>query len=78
MYEAAKDDPRLFLSQFKKGIIIDEVQRLPSLFSYIQTISDERNKPGEFILTGSENFCCLKKNRVWPVGYCIASAAFEH
>ena len=26
MYEAAKDDPRLFLSQFKKGIIIDEVQ----------------------------------------------------
>lgn len=61
MYEAAKDDPRLFLSQFKKGIIIDEVQRLPSLFSYIQTISDERNKPGEFILTGSENFLLSEK-----------------
>lgn len=61
MYEAAKDDPCLFLSQFKKGIIIDEVQRLPSLFSYIQTISDERNRPGEFILTGSENFLLSEK-----------------
>lgn len=61
VYEAAIHDPRLFLSQFDKGIIIDEVQRIPNLFSYIQTISDERNKPGEFILTGSQNFLLSEK-----------------
>ncbi len=61
VYEAAISDPRLFLSQFTKGIIIDEVQRIPALFSYIQTISDERNRPGEFILTGSQNFLLSEK-----------------
>lgn len=61
VYEAAVSDPRLFLSQFKKGIIIDEVQRIPELFSYIQTISDELNNPGEFILTGSQNFLLSEK-----------------
>jgi len=55
-YQAAVSDPRLFLTQFQSGLIIDEVQRLPELFSYIQTISDERNTPGEYILTGSQNF----------------------
>jgi predicted AAA+ superfamily ATPase len=55
-YQAAISDPRLFLTQFQKGLIIDEAQRLPELFSYIQTISDERNTPGEYILTGSQNF----------------------
>ncbi len=55
-YQAAISDPRLFLTQFQNGLIIDEAQRLPELFSYIQTISDERNIPGEYILTGSQNF----------------------
>jgi predicted AAA+ superfamily ATPase len=59
--EYAKSDPRLFLSRHKEGLIIDEVQLFPSLFSYIQTISDERNKPGEFILTGSQNFLLSEK-----------------
>lgn len=54
--EFAKSDPRLFLTQHKKGIIIDEAQLAPELFSYIQTISDQNNKAGEFILTGSQNF----------------------
>ncbi|MEO8961243.1 MAG: AAA family ATPase [Ginsengibacter sp.] len=52
----AKSEPRLFLSQHKKGLIIDEAQLLPEMFSYLQTISDENNKPGEFILTGLQNF----------------------
>ena len=59
--EFAKSDPRLFLSQHKKGIIIDEAQVMPELFSYIQTISDENNKTGEFILTGSQNFLMTEK-----------------
>ncbi|MBN1462106.1 MAG: AAA family ATPase, partial [Paludibacteraceae bacterium] len=60
-FEDAKSDPRLFLSRHKKGLIIDEVQLFPALFSYIQTISDENNKPGEFILTGSQNFLLSEK-----------------
>lgn len=59
--EEAKSDPRLFLTQHNKGIIIDEAQVMPELFSYIQTISDDRNKPGEFILTGSQNFLLSAK-----------------
>jgi predicted AAA+ superfamily ATPase len=59
--EEAKSDPRLFLTRFKAGLIIDEIQRLPELFSYIQTISDERGNTGEFILTGSQNFLLSAK-----------------
>ena len=59
--EAAVSDPRLFLSQFSSGVIIDEAQRYPDLFSYIQTASDEAHKPGKFILTGSQNFLLSEK-----------------
>jgi len=58
---AAQADPRSFLTGFKSGLIVDEVQVFPELFSYIQTISDERNNPGEFILTGSQNFLLSAK-----------------
>ncbi len=61
IFATAKSDPRLFLSQHKKGLIIDEAQLMPELFSYLQTISDENNKPGEFILTGSQNFLMSEK-----------------
>ncbi len=59
--EEAKSDPRLFLTRFKSGLIIDEVQLFPELFSYIQTITDERDTTGEFILTGSQNFLLSEK-----------------
>jgi len=59
--EDAKSDPRLFLSRHKMGLIIDEIQVYPPLFSYIQTISDDRNQAGEFILTGSQNFLLSSK-----------------
>lgn len=49
-------DPIGFLRQFKNGAILDEVQKLPHLFSYIQQIVDENNKAGFFILSGSNNF----------------------
>ena len=54
--EFAKTDPRGFLGQFKAGAILDEIQRAPHLFSYLQQILDETNKKGLFILTGSNNF----------------------
>jgi uncharacterized protein len=54
--EFAKTDPRGFLGQFKNGAILDEIQRAPHLFSYLQQILDETKKKGLFILTGSNNF----------------------
>lgn len=50
---AAEADPRGFLGQSPDGAILDEVQRVPDLLSYIQGIVDEGNRPGMFILTGS-------------------------
>jgi hypothetical protein len=49
----AEADPRGFLSEYSGGAIIDEIQRVPDLLSYIQGIVDENQQPGEFILTGS-------------------------
>ena len=52
----AENDPRGFLYRFKNGAILDEAQRVPQLFSYLQQILDETRKSGLFILTGSNNF----------------------
>lgn len=54
--EFAKADPRGFLAQYKNGAILDEIQRAPHLFSYLQQVLDETKKKGLFILTGSNNF----------------------
>jgi predicted AAA+ superfamily ATPase len=50
------DDPRGFLEQYSEGAILDEAQRNPELFSYLQEIVDNNPEPGQFILTGSNNF----------------------
>jgi predicted AAA+ superfamily ATPase len=52
----AQDDPRGFLMSYQNGLIIDEVQRVPEITSYIQPLVDERHIPGQFILTGSQQF----------------------
>jgi len=52
----AREDPRRFLDQYPKGAVIDEAQRCPDLFSYLQGIVDERSNSGQFILTGSQHF----------------------
>ena len=54
--EFAEKDPREFLSQYPDSVIIDEIQKVPSLLSYIQTIVDSEQKNGRFILTGSNQF----------------------
>ncbi len=46
-------DPRGFLERFPDGAILDEIQRVPTLLSYIQPIVDELDRKGMFILTGS-------------------------
>src|SRR3546814_8566162 len=52
----ALEDPRGFLAAYPKGAVLDEVQRTPELFSYLQGILDEHDETGQFILTGSNNF----------------------
>lgn len=52
----AIEDPRGFLAAHSGGAILDEIQRAPELPSYIQTMVDAENKPGRFILTGSQQF----------------------
>lgn len=57
--QAAKLDPKGFLSQFTGGVIIDEVQNVSELLSYIQGIVDEHPER-KFYLTGSSNFSLLR------------------
>lgn len=55
-----KKDANGFLNNFPKGAVLDEVQRVPDIFSYIQTNVDADNKVGKFILSGSQNFLLMK------------------
>lgn len=52
----AIDDPKGFLSNYPDGAVLDEIQRVPELFSYLQQILDDQRSNGFFILTGSNNF----------------------
>lgn len=52
----ALTDPRGFLAGFPEGAVLDEIQRTPELFSYLQEILDNTQQKGMFILTGSNNF----------------------
>lgn len=54
--EFAQDDPRAFLEQYADGAVLDEIQRVPDLFSYLQVDVDECPEPGRFVLTGSQHF----------------------
>jgi predicted AAA+ superfamily ATPase len=57
----ALSDARGFLQQFPNGAVLDEIQRAPELFSYLQRIVDERRKPGLFVVTGSQQFGLLAR-----------------
>ncbi|MCB0747842.1 MAG: ATP-binding protein [Ignavibacteriae bacterium] len=54
--ELIRNDIMGFLTNTGPYVIFDEAQNLPELFSYIQVISDERNTPGQYILSGSQSF----------------------
>ena len=55
----AIEDPLGFLGQYEKGVIIDEAQNCPDLFSFIQEIVDSNKKMAQFVLTGSQQFGLL-------------------
>ncbi len=56
----AQTDPQLFLSDYATGAIIDEVQRVPELLSYLQEKVDNSAEMGKYILTGSQNFLLME------------------
>ena len=53
--EGAKSDPAGFVDRLPPRVILDEVQRVPALFTAIKTAVDRRRDPGRFLLTGSAN-----------------------
>ena len=52
----AEQDPRGFLESYPNGVILDEIQRLPLLLSYLQGIVDANSIKGKYILTGSHQY----------------------
>ena len=57
--DIVNNDPSKFIFDIKEGVIIDEVQHLPQLLSYIQVCVDE-NPNRKFILTGSSDFALME------------------
>jgi len=49
----ATEDPTGFMASYPDGVILDEIQRVPKLLSYIQVTVDEKDQKGMYILTGS-------------------------
>ena len=66
----AREDPLGFLAQFNGPVIIDEVQHVPDLLSYIQGAVDQDPSPGRFILTGSHNFLLMSRVSQTLAGRC--------
>ncbi len=56
----AKEDPLAFLENNPAPVIFDEIQYVPELLSYIKTKIDEKRKPGQWLLTGSQNFTLMQ------------------
>ncbi len=88
--ELALTDPRRFLAAYPQGAVLDEVQRVPSLFSYLQSIVDQQPTAtaltAPYVLTGSQNFLLLHAItqtlagrtavlRLLPLSYAELSAA---
>ena len=56
MYKMVTADIRGFFEKYKEGVIIDEAQKVPALFSYLQGIVDAKRSPGRYIVAGSQNY----------------------
>lgn len=62
--DAIKSDPKAFLLRDTQGMILDEAQRFPEIFSYLQVLTDEQRMTDEtqsrYVVTGSANFSLLR------------------
>jgi predicted AAA+ superfamily ATPase len=55
----AREDPRGLLDGYKEGLVLDEAQIVPELFSYLKTAVDRNPAPGRYVVTGSQQFNLL-------------------
>jgi len=69
----ATKDPRGFLEQFPEGSILDEIQRVPELLSYLQPLVDEKDQKGMFILTG-----CHQLELQEAISQSLAGNSYSH
>ena len=60
MRDLAKHDPETFVKTFPAPVFIDEAQYAPELFSYIKIQVDNRQKPGDYWLSGSQIFRLMR------------------
>ena len=58
--ESASTDPLGFLERHGSHLILDEVQRVPELFPALKVVVDKTNGPGQFIISGSQNFLLME------------------
>lgn len=58
----ANEDPRGFMEVYPPPVIFDEVQYAPDLLPYVkEKVDTEREKCGQFLLTGSQNLLLMQK-----------------
>ncbi len=78
---AAQTDPAGFVADLPPRTVLDEVQRVPGLFTAIKMAVDRNRTPGRFILTGSANVLLVPKladslagrmeiHRLYPLAQC--------
>lgn len=66
----ALTDPRGFLDRYSSRVILDEAQRAPDLFSYLQERVDNHPQPGQYLLSGSQNFLLTERITQSLAGRC--------
>jgi len=64
----ARADPRAFLDPYPSPVIIDEIQYCPELLSYIKTRIDQDRRPGQWVLTRSQNVVLMESVTQSPAG----------
>ncbi|MFQ3547889.1 MAG: AAA family ATPase, partial [Termitinemataceae bacterium] len=55
----AREDPRGLLDTYRDGLILDEIQAVPEVFTYLKTAVDADPRPGKYIVTGSQQFSLI-------------------
>jgi hypothetical protein len=61
LQDFAQKDPKRFLTTYDRYVILDEVQRVPHLFNYLQGKVDDDNITGQYILSGSQDFLLMER-----------------
>ena len=55
-----EEDPLGFLKTRKRPFVLDEIQHLPSITTYLKILIDKDRAPGQWFITGSQQFSVMK------------------